>query len=177
MLSWLKDCEGGADRHTHTFSISNHKADYSYLSSLNVPNEDVLTSADLFLVRNYITNHNLMSGLTQKEVCDLFTLFPLLHSAFDNGKLINEFIYVSEKTLHCIICKKSFKSPHEVVESLECKGETFHPKHAMKNEKANCYHEGCQKKLTKGELSCCHKAINTTGCTLGEGKHMIVIED
>lgn len=175
LLSWLKDCDLSETKHNHTLSISNAKSkDYSFLSA--VSNEDVLTSADLFLVRNYITRNNLMSGLTQKEVSDLFCMFPSLHSAFDAEKLIKEFVYSSDKSLLCIICKKTFESPQQVIASLECSTEhPYHPKSVMKSEK--CQHEGCHKKLVKGELNCCHKGSNLAGCMLGEGKHMIVVVD
>lgn len=117
-----------------------------------------------------------MSGLTQKEVTDLFALFPLLHSAFDAEKLIKEFVYSSSKTLHCVICKRNFESPHQVLESLECTiTDHYHPKNQIKHDKVNCFHEGCGKKCSKGELNCCHKMVNSSGCMIGEGKHMIVI--
>ena len=33
------------------------------------------------------------------------------------------------------------------------------------------------RKLGKNEYSCCHKGLNSTGCTLGEGKHLIILAD
>jgi len=134
-----------------------------------------------------------MSNLTQKEVADLFSLFPHLHSAFDTEKLITEFIYVSNRKLLCIICKKNFESPLQVLDSIECTTtDAYHPKNFIKNnEKNSCLHEGCLKELLKNEFSCCHKlstATNSgqinnnnistgTGCTYGEGKHILIIED
>jgi hypothetical protein len=178
LLSWLKDCDLGENKHNHTLSISNIKSkDYSFISSYNVANQDVLTSADLFLVRNYITRNNLMSGLTQKEVTDLFQMFPLMHSAFDTETLVQEFVFNTGKSLLCIICKKSFSSPHQVLENLECLIEAYHPKSFSKSDKNPCLHEGCQRKLLKGELNCCHKTMSSPGCMLGDGRHMIVLEE
>jgi hypothetical protein len=138
--------------------------------------EEMLTSNDLFLVRNFIKNRNLMSCLTGKEISILAEKFPHLHSSFDISTIVEEFIFSSQKKLSCLICKKEFLSPFEVIHNLECKGEVYHPKNILKNERGNCLHEGCSKKVLKGDMSCCHKP-NSPGCVQGEGRHMIVFVD
>jgi hypothetical protein len=143
--------------------------------------EEILTSIDLFLVRNYIKSNNLMSGLIYKEISELTIMFPNLHSAFDTSTVIREYAFSSGKKLICIICKKEFASPFEVIQSLSCVGEPYHPKNfvAQRIEKnnLNCLHDGCSKKISKMELSCCHKPFNSPGCTMGEGRHLIIIEN
>jgi hypothetical protein len=140
--------------------------------------EEILTSHDLYLVRNYIKRHHLMSGLNGKEIGTLLETFPHLHSSFDTSTIVNEFILCSSKRLLCLVCKKEFMSPFEVMANLECKGEVYHPKNsiAIKTDKTFCSHEGCGKKLIKGEYSCCHKQYNSSGCVLGEGRHMIILD-
>jgi hypothetical protein len=136
-----------------------------------------------------------MSGLSQREISELYNMFSNLHSAFDGDILIKEFIFNSNKPLHCLICKKNFISPHEVVESPECVVDFYHPKNfsykleraSEKTDRVNissstnninsCLHEGCQKKILKNEMNCCHKNFNSLGCLLGDGKHMIVISE
>lgn len=120
-----------------------------------------------------------MSGLTGKEISTLLEKFPHMHSSFDTNTLVNEFIFSSTKKLVCLICKKEFNSPFEIADSIECKGDVYHPKNIvnLKDGKAVCTHEGCQRKLNKLEFPCCHKVNTTAGCILGEGRHMIVIAD
>jgi hypothetical protein len=163
LLSWLKEIDPVSKNVVQSEEID----------------EEILTSHDLFLVRNYIRNHNLMSGLSGKEISQLIEKFPRLHSSFDTSTLINEFIFSSEKKLNCLICKKEFDSPFQVLESPECKDEYYHPKNNvnLKNEKLICSHEGCIKKFSKSEYPCCHKTANSQGCVIGEGKHMIVLGD
>lgn len=141
--------------------------------------EQILTSTDLFLVRNYVKRNSLMSGLSGREIGALLERFPQMLSAFDASTLVEEFIFTSMKKLVCLVCKKEFSSPFEIIESLECKGENFHPKNCInvKNDKAQCNHESCGRKLVKGENTCCHKQITANGCCSGEGKHMIVLSD
>lgn len=138
-----------------------------------------MASQDLFLVRNYVKRHNLMSGLSGKEIAMLAEKFPHLHSSFDTSSIVDEFIFSSQRKLICLICKKEFISPFEVSENLECKGEVYHPKNFVnsKNDKQICLHEGCQKRIVKGELNCCHKSSTSNGCVLGEGRHMIVFSE
>ena len=120
-----------------------------------------------------------MSSLNAKEIGALLEKFPHLNSSFDTSAIVNDFIFSSSKKLICLVCRKDFCSPFEILENSECKGENFHPKNCInvKNEKAVCPHEGCSRKFVKGEIACCHKASNSTGCTIGEGKHLIIISD
>ena len=142
--------------------------------------EEILTSYDLFLVRNYIKRNNFMSKLTAREVSQLSEKFPHLHSSFDTGRIIEEFIYSSSKKLTCIICKKEFFSPFELIDNTECKGEFYHPKNNFitKSDKAQgCFHDGCSRKLVKGEYPCCHKQYNSQGCLPGNRRHLIVFTE
>lgn len=151
---------------------------------------EVLTSHDLFYVRNFIKRNQLMIGLTLQEIAKLKDDFCLYSSAFDSFCLLNNFI-IGNKT-QCIVCKQTFLSPFETALDMECKikGEKneelkmmFHPRCIIKNEKTICQHEGCRKKYSKTEFPCCHRKSespnNTSfkesaGCQVGEEKHMLV---
>lgn len=164
LLSWLKD----VDVKINLTKLEDNKENI----------EKILTSQDLFLVRNHIKRYNLMSGLTSKEIQMLSDKFSSFLSSFDTKTILNEFVYVRQKKLKCLICKKEFISPFEIMENLECKGEAYHPKTTLnnKNDKISCLHEGCSKKINKGDITCCHKP-NSSGCIIGEGKHMIILID
>lgn len=163
LLSWLKEI----DPQTNQVNTSREVT------------EEILTSHDLFLVRNYIKRHNLMSTLSAKEIAALLENFPHLHSSFDTATIVNDFIFTSQRKLICQICRKEYNSPFEILSDLSCKGEVYHPKNAVnvKNEKLVCHHEGCSAKYVKGEFTCCHKSATALGCTLGEGRHMIILSD
>lgn len=163
LLSWLKVI----DQDTNTI--------------LNEPEniEDTLTSHDLFYVRNFIKKNKLMMSLPSKEIIKLKKDFSQYTSAFDSYGIINNFIL--GEGLHCIVCKKDFASPFKIMEELECKANNqefkYHPRCTIKNEKMICNHEGCRKKFWKGEYPCCHKKLDSKeGCQIGEGKHIIVLE-
>jgi len=147
-------------------------------SEIETKNEkEILESKDLFFVRNYIIRTNLMSGIKSKDLKSLKTQFNQLHYAFDTSTIIDEYIFNSNKILFCLVCKRSFSSPFDVVQNLECKGEYFHPRFIMnsKSEKFVCNHELCKKKVIRGEFPCCHKNSQTAGCLLGDGKHHLVL--
>lgn len=152
--------------------------------------DEVLTSHDLFYVRNFIKRNQLMFGLKLQEILKLKEDFPLYTSAFDSFCLVNSFIIGN--TIQCIVCKQTFSSAFDTALDMECKikGEknedaklVFHPRCIIKNEKSICQHEGCKKKYYKSEYPCCHRKLespnNTSfkespGCQVGEGKHMLV---
>jgi hypothetical protein len=179
LLNWLKDTSIDGDffdaSSNYTFSISQNQIDFSFLKNFNINNQSITTSAELYLVFNLIKSKNLMANLTQKELSELYIKFPNLHNCFDTEKIIKEFIFTSEKTLYCIICKKSFDSIFSIVDSPECTNELYHPRH--NSESTKCLHEGCQRRFNKSEYNCCHKNLNTNGCIVGEGKHLIIIEN
>jgi len=174
--------------------FENKKLEINDVINLNIQNEipklkdltenmkiarEILESKDLFYVRNYIIRKNLMSGLSSKDLKFIKKRFNYLHYAFDTKVIIDEYIFSSNKKLACLICKKIFISPFEVIQNLECKGESYHPKYFFysKNEKMICSHENCKKKINKGEYPCCHKILNSNGCLLGDGKHHLIIND
>lgn len=153
---------------------SNNQSENELLKS-----KDILESKELFFVRNYIIKSKLMSGISSKDLKMLKKQFNKSHYAFDTNTIIDEYVFNSNKNLLCIVCKKSFASPFDVVINFECKGEYFHPRFIMnaKNEKFVCNHEGCKKRIVKGDFPCCHKGIQSAGCLLGDGKHHLVLVD
>jgi len=142
---------------------------------------EILSSMDLFLIRNYIQSHKLMVGLTFREINDLYYLFTPLHSVFDIDALSKEYINVEGVSFVCISCKKEFTNAFEISLNMECKGEPYHPRTFFgKNEKFDrlgCLHEGCTKKniySKSNELPCCHKPRDSPGCMSSDGRHVIV---
>jgi len=146
--------------------------------------EEVLCSTDLFLIRNYITTHKLMVGMSFREINDLYFLFTPLNSVFDFNALTKEYITLENKSFICMSCKKEFSNPFEISLNMECKGEPYHPKSFFgKNEKFDrlgCIHDACSKKNVyskSNELPCCHKPRDSPGCMTNEGKHVIVFNE
>ncbi len=152
--------------------LNNYKKDINDKNSYNISE-----SKDLFFVRNYIIKAKLMSGIISKDLKSIKNTFNELHSAFDINTIINEYIFCSNKNLFCLVCKKIYLSPFEIIQNLECKGEFFHPKliYNGKNEKNICNHENCKKKIIRGEYPCCHKNASSGGCLLGGGKHNLIL--
>lgn len=140
-------------------------------------NEEVLTSLDLFLVRNYITKYQLMANLSFKEVSDLYNLFTPLNSVFDILALSKEYVFVESKTFVCLSCKKEFANPYEISLDIECKGENYHPNLNAQKLSTVCIHDSCARKFKQGELPCCHKQISSPGCISSEGRHVIVFSE
>lgn len=138
--------------------------------------EETLESPALFYVRNMISKNGYMRNFSAKEIIELASKFRDFNAAFDTSALISNFIYSAEKKLVCVVCKKEFISQIEVFEELECSGQLYHPKHAMKGDKT-CSHESCQKKCTKLEHPCCHQPFGSKGCLPNDKKHVIVIQD
>lgn len=158
--------------------------------NMNIPNDDniakkkanqkrILESEELFYVRNFLIKSKLMSNMKSQELLEIKNKFRNLHYAFDSKTLIEDNLFCSNKTLTCLACKKSFFSPFDVQENLECKGKYYHPRFIVSNksEKIACPHEKCKKKILKGEYPCCHKSANTQGCTLTDGKHYFVLAE
>jgi len=159
-------------------SISNIIAS-SFPFEKELKTKEILESKELFFVRNYIIRTKLMSEISSKDLKMLKKQFNKSHCAFDTSTIIDEYVFNSNKNLFCLFCKKSFSSPFDVVQNLECKGEYFHPRFILnaKNEKFVCSHEGCKKRVVKGEFPCCHKNAPSSGCLLGDGKHHLVLID
>jgi len=101
--------------------------------------------------------NKIMSGLLYKEIAELSSMFPHLHSAFDTATVVKEYAFNSGKKLICIICKKEFASPFEIIQNAECKGEIYHPKNfinlRIEKNNFNCLHESCTKKNIKNRIS------------------------
>ncbi len=137
--------------------------------------DEVLSSVDLFLVRNYITSHNLMKNMSFKEVNDLYYLFTPLYSVFDISSLVKEYIFIENKSFICLSCKKEFSNPFEISMNMECKGEAYHPRINSGKTEKGCLHDSCGRKFKGGgELPCCHKTMSSPGCVSNEGRHVIV---
>jgi hypothetical protein len=141
--------------------------------------DEVLSSVDLFLVRNYITSKQLMKNMSFKEINDLYHVFTPLNSVFDIDALAKEYIFVEGKSLLCISCKKEFSNPYEISQNMECKGEAYHPRINMSKSEKGCLHDSCIKKpkLGNGELPCCHKESSSRGCVSNEGRHVIIFAE
>lgn len=160
LLSWLKEVEGGKVK-------DSQEAFDPYANA-----------TEMFLVRNYIRNQKLMSGIELGDLQALTQQFSQFLLAFDTNTILQEFIYSSARKIYCQICKKEFESPHTV--TGECKTEFFHPKCHLKSDKNNlCNHDGCFRKTNKSESSaftCCHKVNqDSKGCISGDGKHQILL--
>jgi hypothetical protein len=132
-----------------------------------------LKSKDFFLVRNYMKKYKLISGLSKEELIDIKNNFEDYIDALDMDGILNNYLFVP---LTCIVCKNDFSSVYEVLEHKNCINGKYHPPCVPME---NCQHKGCQKRFKKGEYNCCHKKLNEkdSGCLIGEGKHIFVINN
>ena len=76
--------------------------DYKNKKTVETNLNEILSSMDLFLIRNYIQSHKLMVGLTFREINDLYYLFTPLHSVFDIDALSKEYIKNQMKKIKII---------------------------------------------------------------------------
>ena len=132
-----------------------------------------MKSKDFFLVRNYIKKYKLMTNLSKDELLDIKNKFEDYIDCLDMEGILNSYLFIP---LSCIICKTDFDSVYEVLNHKSCKNEKYHPPCGQMD---NCQHKDCQKRFKKGEYYCCHKKINEkdSGCLVGEGKHIFVINN
>ena len=155
----------------------------SYLKSVDLNNNQILNdsntikkclhSKELFLVRNYIKKYKLLENLTKDELLDLKKNFELYIDCLDISGILNSYVF---NPLYCIICKKNFESPYQIIENKNCIVGKYHPPCGMSD---SCKHKGCNKKLRKGEYYCCHKKYSekNSGCLLSEGRHIILFKN
>ena len=132
-----------------------------------------MKSKDFFLVRNYIKKYKLMTNLSKDELLDIKNKFEDYIDCLDMEGILNSYLFIP---LSCIICKTDFDSVYEVLNHKSCKNEKYHPPCGQMD---SCQHKGCQKRLKKGEYNCCHKKLNEkdSGCLIGEGKHIFIINN
>ena len=135
--------------------------------------EKCIKSKDFFLVRNYIKKYKLISGLSKEELIDIKNNFEEYIDCLDMDGILNNYLFVP---LTCIICKNVFCSVYDVLDHKTCTNGKYHPPCGQMD---NCQHKDCQKRFKKGEYYCCHKKINEkdSGCLVGEGKHIFVINN
>ena len=155
----------------------------SWLKSIDIKTNEIikdkevidkcLKSKDFFLVRNYMKKYKLISGLSKEELIDIKNNFEDYIDALDMDGILNNYLFVP---LTCIVCKNDFSSVYEVLEHKNCINGKYHPPCVPME---NCQHKGCQKRFKKGEYNCCHKKLNEkdSGCLIGEGKHIFVINN
>ena len=115
----------------------------------------------------------LISGLSKEELIDIKNNFEDYIDALDMDGILNNYLFVP---LTCIVCKNDFSSVYEVLEHKNRINGKYHPPCVPME---NCQHKGCQKRFKKGEYNCCHKKLNEkdSGCLIGEGKHIFIINN
>ena len=155
----------------------------SWLKSIDIKTNEIinneetinkcLKSKDFFLVRNYMKKYKLINGLSKEELLDIKTKFEDYIDCLDMDGILNNYLFVP---LTCIVCKNNFNSVYEVLDHKNCINVKYHPPCAPME---NCQHKSCQKRFKKGEYNCCHKKLNEkdSGCLLGEGKHIFLINN
>ena len=155
----------------------------SWLKSIDIKTNEIikdkdtinncLKSKDFFLVRNYMKKYKLINGLAKEELIDIKNNFEEYIDCLDMDGILNNYLFIP---LTCVICKKEFSSVYEVLEHKNCTNSKYHPPCGTME---NCQHKGCQKRCKKGEYNCCHKKLNEkdSGCLLGEGKHIFVMNN
>ena len=157
LISWLKSIDINTNKIINDKEIINN----------------CLKSKDFFLVRNYIKKYKLMYNLSKEELIDLKNNFTEYIDCLDIDGLLNSYLFVP---LSCVICKNEFSSVYEILNNKVCNNEKYHPPCGPME---NCQHKGCQKRFKKGEYYCCHKKLNekNSGCLVGEGKHIFVLNN
>jgi len=155
----------------------------SWLKSIDIKTNEIIKdketldsckkSKDFFLVRNYMKKYKLISGLSKEELIDIKNTFEDYIDCLDMDGILNNYLFVP---LSCIVCKTDFSSVYDVLEHKNCINAKYHPPCGQME---NCQHKGCQKRFKKGEYNCCHKKLNEkdSGCLVGEGKHIFIINN
>ncbi len=143
---------------------------------------ELLTSLDFYTLHDYIKERQLMSGLDTAFLAELYKEFPSLVGLFDTETVFKEFALLGGAKVWCKICKKVFLSPVDAARSAECEKRLYHPRsfvasfRSLSEKQMPCLHSGCAKKLQRNEFPCCHQPSHSEGCTMGEGKHFLVVD-
>ncbi|MDR3549536.1 MAG: hypothetical protein P4M11_14930 [Candidatus Pacebacteria bacterium] len=168
LLSWMKE-------DFVTFPYSTPEAEKERETEL-------LTSMDYCVMRGYIKDNKLMSGVDTLFLVELFKEFGKLSGLLDSEAIFKEFGMLGGRKVWCKICKRVFASPMDAARNPECEIRPYHPRsfvtsfRTLGEQQTGCGHAGCTKKLQRNEFPCCHQPSHSEGCTMGEGKHFIVIE-
>lgn len=143
-----------------------------WLNNFNVHHDENTFLKNLFMIKEYIINFDLMLNLNLNEIDELSNLFKEISICFDFEKLFNENIFIKYK---CLICDKIYKNIYEVdfISDNICKSELFHP---ICNKIVNLnFHQNKFNGKLKDSCNYCHKTKNSRGCIYNDNKHIFYL--
>lgn len=165
LLSWLKE--------DNTLKIIDTD------EIINEREEELVTSKEFFLVKNYIIEKEYISKITIDELYIIKDKYPFLLPVLDTNHLLDTFILKRNIKINCKVCKRSSNSMHEF--SLKpCEIRMYHPKnfvYLQRQINCECEHDDCKKKININEYPCCHKAVHVEGCLLSDGNHILQLQE
>ena len=165
LLSWLKE-----DNH-----VSKNMNDTMMNKDL-----ELFNSKEFFQIKKFIEENSLMENFSITDLEKTRKLFPNLIPVLDSEYILQKNVIKQVVKISCRVCKRTSNNIQDFnIHSCEVK--LYHPKSLYTLQRQfpqiNCEHENCNKKFNINEYPCCHKGIFVDGCTMSDGKHILIFSD